>query len=74
MQFKIIRGTQVVLLQVQFDPLTGSAVTISVYPNWHLSDPGGVHNGTHPIIISVPSNPQLHLPKQSFIMKVSPMA
>ena len=33
MQFENIRGSQVLLLQVQFDPLTGSAVTVSVYPN-----------------------------------------
>ena len=73
-QFKNIRGSQVVLLQAQFDPLTGSAVTVSVYPNWHLSDPGDEHNGTQSKIIFVPSNLQLHLEKQLFVMKVSPMA
>lgn len=32
-QFENVRGSQVRLLQVQFDPRTGSLITVSVYPN-----------------------------------------
>ena len=74
MQFENIRGSQVLLLQLQFDPLTGSVVTVSVYPNWHPSNPDGGHNDTHAGIPCVSPSRHSHMPVQLSGIKRFPRA
>ena len=73
-QFENVRGSQVRLLQVQFDPRTGSLITVSVYPNWHLLNAVGGHNDTHAGSPSVSRSWHSHVPVQLSGIKLSPMA
>ena len=74
MQYENIRGSQVLLLQVQFDPLTGSLITVSVYPNRHPLNAAGGHNDTHAGSPSVSRSLHSQMPVQLSGIKLSPIA
>lgn len=74
MQFEHVRGSQVLLSQVQFDPPTGSLITLSVNPNWHPLNGLGGHNDTHAGSPSVSRSWHSHMARQLSGIKLSPIA